>query len=148
MPTRFHFCVFHLSPSHRNKSGAKCFLIFGGHILRQEFYNPPPCWKFQIKLTSKFDNLYRIKVIKRWLLDHLGIQKLFQPDHVEMVGQGREERSRVPETSPIPVDLSVRASFPSSPGAIVLSPSFLHRWQVKRPIRAGQRGRAPFAEDT
>lgn len=37
--------------------------------------------------------------------------------------------------------LLARSSFPFSPVAIVLSLSFLRRWQVKRPIRAGQRGR-------
>lgn len=52
---------------------------------------------------------------------------------------------RIPDLG---LDLSVRASFPSSPEAIVLSLSFLFRRQVKRPIRAGQRGRVPFAEDT
>lgn len=36
----------------------------------------------------------------------------------------------------------IGSSFPFSPAAIVLSLSFLRRWQVKRPIRAGQRGRA------
>lgn len=52
---------------------------------------------------------------------------------------------RIPD---IGLDLSVCAFFPSSPEAIVLSLSFLFRRQVKRPIRAGQRGRVPFAEDT
>lgn len=36
----------------------------------------------------------------------------------------------------------IGSSFTFSPAAILLSLSFLRRWQVKRPIRAGQRGRA------
>jgi len=59
-----------------------------------------------------------------------------------LIGYGIIVERSLSDSGQSGMSTTTRSSFPFSPAAIVLSLSFLRRWQVKRPIRAGQRGRA------